>query len=366
MRCLSLPFVCPFLARLRETGKHKQLGLRNQFTVEAGELLTEVRLGFVQVGIWKSQSGIEQPVRLKARELGLERRLQDWIADDPSIVEEGLEVIGTEIILDAKRRVDVLALDPNGRLVVIELKAIKLTRDVVAQTLDYVVTLQQMPRAELERVLSQAASSGSAFFAANRAVPEEALDPSSREVAGIAVGIGERADLTRIAEYLSRYEVPIRHLSFELFESGQDLLLVRHIEPAAAHAAAVSTSALGPRLEGLRQFVKLAPVAPFRSDVERLTAVATGLGLHTRFYVHSVMFSPAERKTRMLFTLSSEVSGSKIYVSPDAFAEFYGTARDDVTELTGELGARDERPLDSDFLGRLAEQLPRLMSGPES
>ena len=50
--------------------------------------------------------------------------LQRWLRDNPDALEDGLFVLAEEYgeWADSSRRIDLLALDQNGRLVVIELK----------------------------------------------------------------------------------------------------------------------------------------------------------------------------------------------------------------------------------------------------
>ena len=57
-------------------------------------------------------------------ELNLSERydIQEWIDDTPEILGEKLLIIGKEIILPSGIRLDLLAIDENGNLVIIELK----------------------------------------------------------------------------------------------------------------------------------------------------------------------------------------------------------------------------------------------------
>src|SRR5436190_15122418 len=66
----------------------------------------------------------------------LNRSLEDWIARDPSLVVEGLKVVGKQITLEGGR-LDLLGVDPQGLWTVVEIKRGLLYRDTVAQALDY-------------------------------------------------------------------------------------------------------------------------------------------------------------------------------------------------------------------------------------
>jgi len=86
-------------------------------------------------------------------ELGfMERKhLQEWIANEPSILGEELLVIQKEFdgFSDTKERLDLLALDKEGNLVVIENKLDDSGRDVTWQALKYASycsSLMQFPK----------------------------------------------------------------------------------------------------------------------------------------------------------------------------------------------------------------------------
>jgi hypothetical protein len=90
--------------------------------------------------IWKI--GENGPAKLPETKLKdeklLEEHLEDWIVADPSILGEPLLVIGRQVLIpDTKDRLDVLAIDPQGNAVVIELKRGKLRDPVDVQALRY-------------------------------------------------------------------------------------------------------------------------------------------------------------------------------------------------------------------------------------
>ena len=88
----------------------------------------------VEVAIWRIDDGVT-PVSLSG--MDYEQRLQQIIAADLSIVDPSLMVIGREVATPYGGRIDVLAIDADGNLIVIELKRGQTPREVVAQTLDY-------------------------------------------------------------------------------------------------------------------------------------------------------------------------------------------------------------------------------------
>ena len=88
------------------------------------------------IKIW----GIEGENNLKEigkSPLDLEKRLEDWIAKDISIVSDDYLIIGKQVETAFGKKIDLLCLDSNGEVVILELKRDKTPRDVVAQALDY-------------------------------------------------------------------------------------------------------------------------------------------------------------------------------------------------------------------------------------
>ena len=88
----------------------------------------------IEVGIWRISHGLKT---LSLNGIGQESVLQQIIADDISVVDSRLMVIGREVMSPYSGRADVLAIDGDGNLTVIELKRDRTPRDVVAQILDY-------------------------------------------------------------------------------------------------------------------------------------------------------------------------------------------------------------------------------------
>lgn len=74
---------------------------------------------------------------LERTPLDLEERLQRWLADDISILDSELLVIGREVETDFGGYIDLLCMDREANLVVVELKRDKTPRNVTAQALEY-------------------------------------------------------------------------------------------------------------------------------------------------------------------------------------------------------------------------------------
>ena len=89
----------------------------------------------------RTENKIEKVVQRTFSELGFKERenLQEWIANNPGCLGEELLVIQKEFagFSDTNERLDLLAVDKQGNLVVIENKLDDSGRDVTWQVLKY-------------------------------------------------------------------------------------------------------------------------------------------------------------------------------------------------------------------------------------
>src|SRR5258707_3219376 len=76
--------------------------------------------------------------------LATENMIQNWIAEKPQLLGLDLLIIGREVVIADRGRIDLLAIDEDGNLSILELKRDRTPREIIAQVLDYaswVVTL---------------------------------------------------------------------------------------------------------------------------------------------------------------------------------------------------------------------------------
>jgi hypothetical protein len=85
--------------------------------------------------LWAVENG--SLTELAKQRLDNEIRLEQWIADDASLVGLNLLIIGRQVRTPSGGRIDLLAIDQQGDLVILELKRDRTPREVVAQSLDY-------------------------------------------------------------------------------------------------------------------------------------------------------------------------------------------------------------------------------------
>jgi len=106
----------------------------------------------------KNSNDINQVKNITFTEAGFRERqhLQEWIAKKPSCLGEELLIIQKEFagFDDTKERLDLLALDKRGNLVIIENKLDDTGRDVVWQALKYVSYCSSLTAQDIEQMFS--------------------------------------------------------------------------------------------------------------------------------------------------------------------------------------------------------------------
>jgi hypothetical protein len=166
-----------------------------------------------------------------------EQRLEELLVASPDLLVEGLNIVGRQLPTDAGFP-DLLGVDQDGRLVVLELKRGTLTRDAVAQVLDYGSDLGEREVEELARLIEE--HSGQAGVAEiedfldwhSREYPNdsEALKQTPRMIL-VGLGVDERAK--RIVNFLAETGVDIQLLTFHAFNLDGRLLLAKQVETVA-------------------------------------------------------------------------------------------------------------------------------------
>ena len=173
--------------------------------------------------LWKVEGG--QLVEVATVSPKSERIIEDWIAEDPSILGLDLLVIARQFTTDFGGRIDLLGIDQEGDLTLIEMKRDKTPREVIAQTLDYgswvkgltTPRIHSMANAHLKRPLSEAFHQR---FDEN--IPETLN--SSHNLLIVASGFDPSS--RRIVEYLAEtHGVSINTAFFSYFRDGENEFL---------------------------------------------------------------------------------------------------------------------------------------------
>jgi hypothetical protein len=311
-----------------------------------------------QMGIWRI--GDDVPQKVVPANVDIEKQLEDWIERDPTMLQADWTIVGRQVKTEAGS-LDLLAIDPQGRWVVIELKRGTVYRETLAQALDYAACIAQMPEDELRKVTS-AYSRGDARTETPRS--NESLvdgEEDGRELSICVVGTGRDPNLDRLVAFLSgRYGIPITVVTFEVYQlQGGDRLLVRQLaEVETASLERVGRKAL--TVDELCQRTDAKGIGPqFRSIV----LAAERNSLHLRAWTKSLMVAPRANRTRSLVSVLTRPNKSgemSVWFDPEVFAEFYPPLTQ--AEVAAELGEGGWVEMSPDQVDRFVAVLDRLFA----
>ncbi len=163
-----------------------------------------------------------RPTRLHETQLPSEFDLEEMICHDPAILSEDWMLIGRQIVTDFGKRVDLLAIDQLGSLIVVELKRDRTPRDVIAQALEYAGWVQRLKSNDVADIFGRFVTGSTSLDEAFRARFSADLDDGSLNSSHQLVVVATRMDpqTERIVRYLSDSSVPINFVSFRVFEDN--------------------------------------------------------------------------------------------------------------------------------------------------
>lgn len=163
-----------------------------------------------------------------------ERLLENPVVSDPSIVMPGLVLIGRQTPADGGF-LDLLGVDEAGGLVVFELKRGHLTREAVAQVVDYASVLAGMSTEGLSRHVEDASGNEGIekinnfvqWYGERFAGDQPDLQEDIRMV---LVGVGTDEKALRMTQFLADRGVDISLITFEAFDDEGHQFLARRAE----------------------------------------------------------------------------------------------------------------------------------------
>jgi hypothetical protein len=179
----------------------------------------------IQHAIWTVG---DAPRALTLAKLESEKRLEDMIVRSPGILSPAWMLIGRQEKTAFGGFVDLLAIAPDGSLVLVELKRDKTPRDIVAQGLDYAAWVEGLEADEIARIYERFNLGGnlaSDFLQHfGHELDEESLN-QSHQIVIVAAELDAATE--RIIKYLNDRDIAINALFFQVFQHGNEQLLSR-------------------------------------------------------------------------------------------------------------------------------------------
>ncbi|WP_028314563.1 endonuclease NucS domain-containing protein [Desulfatibacillum aliphaticivorans] len=175
--------------------------------------------------LWEVRNG--KLVDLRSSALDKEERLENWIAQDASVLGLELLIIGRQVTTAYRGIIDLLAINRQGDMVVIELKKHKTPRDIVSQILDYATWVKDLGYKEINAIAFKhlKKSLPSAFTDHfNESLPETLNNNHSMIIA--AAELDDASE--RIVQYLADdHGLNINVIFFNYFQNNEQEIVGR-------------------------------------------------------------------------------------------------------------------------------------------
>ncbi|MCS6328561.1 MAG: DUF91 domain-containing protein [Nitrospira sp.] len=199
----------------------------------------------IQHAIWKVG---DKPTLLTTSRLAREQQLEDMIVTDPRILSNEWMLIGRQERTSHGGCIDLLAIAPDGSLVLIELKRDRTPRETIAQALDYASWLEELTSEKIAQIYQRFSGGGNldeAFHARFTVELDEDALNQSHQVIIVAAELDPATE--RIVGYLNSHDIAINVVFFQVFQQGHDQLLSRAwlIDPQETQANVVATKSRG-------------------------------------------------------------------------------------------------------------------------
>jgi len=200
----------------------------------------------IRQSIWKVG---DSPQPLAEARLASEQQLEQMIVASPSLLSDDIMLIGRQEDTGLGGRIDLLAVNPDGTLVLVELKRDRTPREVVAQALDYASWVEKLGAGEIAAIYGRfkPGSSLAADFKARFGSPlDEAALNASHQIVLVAAALDDSTE--RIIRYLGDRGIAINAMFFQVFAHGSDTFVSRAwlIDPIATAPAAAADGAKEP------------------------------------------------------------------------------------------------------------------------
>lgn len=174
-------------------------------------------------------TGVPTTVQTKTEEM-----LEEILVKAPNLLFEGLKLVGRQIDTLASGTLDLLGVDEDGQLVVFELKRGTLTREAVAQILDYASYLAELSPLALSEYVSNASGKYGIEKIDFSDWYENQFAGKDLETIGkprmVLVGLGTDERAKRIVEFLADRNIAISLMTFHCFNDGEGMYLAKQVE----------------------------------------------------------------------------------------------------------------------------------------
>jgi len=287
-----------------------------------------------QIKLWKivseaSGKPTAVPVEMIAA-TSTEQLLEETLTKSPDLLMPGLHLIGRQTETPGGP-LDLLGVDDDGQLVVFELKRGSLTRDAVAQAVDYASYLDSLEPEELCHHINENTGKGGTepiedfgqWYQAQ--FQRSVADIGNPRIVLVGLGVDERAK--RMVAFLAQCELDISLITFHGFREDGETLLARQVEIEAQSPGRTVKST---KLVNQAKLDKLLTSLGIKQNYEILVAaIRQGLGASAYQWPGSTGYSfslrelsdtggPTNRAYLALYTSEQRKGVVQVFLQPRA------------------------------------------------
>ncbi len=188
------------------------------------------------IKLWELNGTQAKSLDLNSR-LESEGLLEDTLVENPSLLMDGLILVGRQTPTEGGP-LDLLGVDPDGKLVVFELKRGTLSRDAVSQIIDYASYLDSLDIEVLATLITNNSDTPGIdkiedfqeWYSSERSGELESLTPPRM----VLVGLGADDRTERMVRFLAQSDMDISLLTFHAFNYNGKTILAKQVEVEAA------------------------------------------------------------------------------------------------------------------------------------
>lgn len=311
----------------------------------------------MSIALW-SVSG-SRPVRVRQHTELIEKHLEEWIQDEPSLVMDGLKWVARQRVLPDRSRPDLIGVSREGALVIAELKRGAVGVGTLAQALQYALWLGSMQHPSL---LDYLAADGTQ----ERTLVEGALDPDvPRELLILLIGTARLPELDEAASFMSSrgFNVPISIVTFTPFvDSAGQILLARDVEDHDVPDDETSPKQRFTRAASVERVRETAREGGVLAPFDEAVAIASAHGLKIKPWPRSITVVPPYTRGRTLIYLSPRGSQVHFGYHAENLIELYGATEAQIATSLGDNWVFIDAVTASELLERFSKLMETLQN----
>jgi hypothetical protein len=222
-----------------------------------------------EIRLWKVNGPKDSPTITDISSVAqtqTEEMLEEILVKSPNLLSGGLKLVGRQIETRGGP-LDLLGVDEDGRLVVFELKRGLLTREAVAQIVDYASYLAELSPTDINSLITSSSGKLGIERIHDFASWYEVEFGKSLNTIGnpkmVLVGLGVDDRARRMVEFLANGDIEMSLITFHGFNVGSEVFLARQIEVAQKQIADSSKASKATNLQKLLKRIKTSGVESY-------------------------------------------------------------------------------------------------------